>query len=1141
MQYQSPNTDFVPLSTVVSLFHRRETLFLELALQIAKSLPSYPVFSIDQIFINTHCDPVKIKIEPPHPGAPPTDDPIWALGLLFYYILTGKEFNHHLPDDVTTTLSDCIRSHRSLYYIFIKLLAKTPHDRYYSVAGIIADFERCFTEINAMGQCSLFFPGSQDYPNRIDIGHYVYGRDKEIERITHFIDHIYEGGRGLFFIKGYSGVGKTSLIKKVFHDYRPDLTPLVIEGKYDQFSQNPNSGIYIALQQIIPHLLQSPILLTQWNTKLRKGLGHNLSIIIDIIPELEKIVGAIPHHLDDTAVQSTQRFYKAFEQLISVLASKDHPLILFLDDIHWIDQSSIDLLQYLTTHCHIPYFGIISAYRDNECGPDHRLHQWMSETTHISELHLEGLSYEDITDQLQDILHDDDHQIEILSKLIYDKTLGNPFFIRQLIEKLYENTILFYDTDIHQWRWDSQKIHTHIFSDNVGELVADRVKLLSPCSLQILSFAAAFGSAFTPLELQVITGQQDINILLSLREAEQKRFVSRNDGSHYACEEYRFQHDRIQKAAYDLLPTQHLPHTHFLIATRLNEYCADDTDLQKHYLFAIVGNYIKSKDLIISEDVRINVSTLALMAGKISKNMGGYSQALEYIQFGISLLTESLQIQHRILYKDLLKHLSECEYLSNHLDFGELYFLQALSQAQGKAERADVIGIKFTTLCHLNLQPLAVKQGGLYLTEFDISFSKSHSLHVIKSVLILFKLIVTFYRVPLAHFKDSQETNSESKHFIDMLFRFATCAYFVDHGIFAYTICKLINESLNNKFTSYLSPSLAGLGIMLVKVNQTGLAIRLGQFGLQLCREESNFPALGKTLFLYGAFLNYWHAPLDSCLSYLEEAHSLCSDFGETSFANFAANNIIAFKHFQGLPLKEILNDLSIKIKKTTKDNDQSGIIYNSIMTFFITQTLSESPVLSANYTDHLTETDLQDNILNQFFFSVYHTQYLYIMGFPNHITATQFKTHSRYGTAMLHFQEYQFYYALHLSRILIQQKGIRLSNRLHFLKLCRTFKRYSTHCPDNFKHKYLFLTAEKCRIRRQYKKALLTYDMAYTDAMANRFLLNAALIKEEAGKCARVALNEAEAKYHIQTAISLYDTWGCPYKVNTLKKDFGI
>ncbi len=1141
MNYQSPNTDFVPLRDIVSLFHHRKDLFLELAIHIAKSHSEYPLLSIDQIFINSQCDPVQIKIEPPHPTDTTAHDPIWALGLVFYHILTGKEVDHDHPDDVTATLSSCIQSNRSLYYIFIKLLARTPHDRYYSVKGIIADLERCWTELKSTGRCSLFFPGSQDHPTRIDIGHYVYGREEEIESITHFIDDIYQGGRGLFFIKGYSGVGKTTLVKKALHEYSPQASLLFIEGKYNQFSHNPNSGIDLALQQLIPQLRHSSIALPHWRDLLRTCLGHNLSIISDIIPEFETIVGKLPDSVDDTPAHSTQRYYKALEQLISALASQDHPLILFLDDIHWIDQSSIDLLQYLTSHCHIPYFGIISAYRDNECGSDHCVHKWISEASHSTLLHLEGLSYEDITDQLKDILHDEDHHIDTLATLIYEKTLGNPFFTRQLIETFYESTILFYDTDLHQWRWDSQKIHSHVFSDNVGELVADRVKLLSPYSQQILSFAAAFGPSFTPHELQIITGHQDINILLSLREAEQKGFISRKEGPHYNTEDYRFQHDRIQNAAYTLLSTQQLHHTHLLIATRLNEYCESDADQLKHYLFGIVGHYIKSKDLIVTNEVKVKVSTLALMAGELSKNIGGYFQAVEYLQFGISLLSDALQLQHRVLYKDLLKHLSECEFLSNHLDQGELYFLQALDQAQGKSERADVIGTKFTTLCHLNLQHQAVQQGGLYLKEFGISFSKSHSLHIIKSVVILLNLIFTFNQSPLTHFKDTQETSSELRYLTEMLFRFATCAYFVDHGIFAYIICKLINTSLKSKFTSYLSPSLAGLGIMLVKVNQTALALKLGQFGMALCREESNYRALGKTLFLYGAFLHYWHAPLNSCLSYLEEAHSLCSDFGETSFANFAANNIIAFKHFQGLPLQEILNDLTTKIEKTTKDNDLSGIIYNSIMTFFITQTLSESPTLSANYTDHFTHTDLQDNILNQFFFSVYHTQYLYIMGFPNPITATEFKTFSRYGTAMLHFQEYQFYYALHVSRTLIQLKGIRLSSRLHFLKLCRTFKHYATHCPHNFKHKYLFLTAEKCRISRQYKKALLIYDMAYTDAMANCFLLNAALIKEEAAKCAREALNEAEAKHHIQIAISLYNTWGCPYKVNSLKKDFGI
>ena len=973
---------------------------------------------------------------------------------------------------------------------------------------------------------------------------YVYGRDAEIETITQFITHINEGGKGLFFIKGYSGIGKTTLIKKVLKDYSLTTSPFILEGKYDQFTQNPNSGINNALQNIPTLLSTTQKKVSYWRDLLIKNLDHNLTIIADTIPELEKIIGTIPSIIDDTPIHTTQRYYKALHQLISALASKDHPIILFLDDTHWIDQSSIDLLHYLTAHCHIPHFGIISAYRDNECDDDHRLSKWITTLKGSHELKLEGLSPEDIADQLVDIMKDEDIQIEHFAKLIHEKTHGNPFFTRQLIEKLYETKILFYDLDSQKWNWNQDQISSHILTDNVGELVAARIKTLSLSSQTILSYAAALGTTFTPLELTIITQLPDFNILLSLREAEQKAFISRKEGHHHLTEEYRFQHDRIQKSAYELIPIQEQSKIHLSIATQLYNHSKINPDQLRQYLFVIISNYIKSKELILTESAQITVAKLGLISGQQSKNMGGHSQAREYLKFGISLLTNETKISHRALYKDLLKHLSESEYLSNNLDKGEAYFSQALTQAQGTAERADVLRTKFDTLCHLNMQLLAVEDGIPYLKEFGVSIPTHKGLLSIKISIGLLRLVLSLRKIPLETLRAKTEGSSDTKNLNEMLFAFATCAYFADQTIFAYLITRIINDTLKSKFSSSLSTCLAASGILMVKINQFDLALRLGQFAIALSKDEANYRGLGKSSFIYSALLHYWKHPLQTCLPLLEDAHSICSSFGEISYTNFCINNIIAFNHFLGNPLQEISSDLMAHIEKAKKENDRSGIIYNSIMKFFIDQTMQDSPQPIISYQDISSTTEAEENSLNKFFFFMYKTQYLYILGLSCEIDTPKFKTHLVSGTSLFHFQEYQFYYALTLSRFLIQKSGNRYtmpSSSRTFKKLQKTFQNYAKRCPENFRHKTLFLSAEKDRIRHNYTQALTTYEDAYHDAITNGFLLNAALIKEESAKCAKESGNDEASKQLIQPAIHYYKNWGAPYKVTQLTQEFGL
>jgi predicted ATPase len=263
----------------------------------------------------------------------------------------------------------------SISAIVMKLLQKTPEERYQTAAGVVADLRRCLTALESAGWIDPFPLGTHDMSDRLLIPEKLYGREPEIEALLASVDRVVgHGTMELVLVYGYSGIGKSAVVNEL-HKVLVPAGGLFATGKFDRYKRDiPYATLAQAFQTLVRQILaKSEAEVEPWRARLRELLGRNGQLIVNLIPELELVIGKQPP-VPKLAPQDAQnRFQLVFRRFLSAFARPEHPLALFLDDLQWIDAATLELLEHLITESEVRYLLLVGAYRDNEVGSLHPL------------------------------------------------------------------------------------------------------------------------------------------------------------------------------------------------------------------------------------------------------------------------------------------------------------------------------------------------------------------------------------------------------------------------------------------------------------------------------------------------------------------------------------------------------------------------------------------------------------------------------------------------------------------------------------------------------------------------------------------------------------------------------------------------
>lgn len=624
----------------------------------------------------------------------------YSLGITYYEMLTGQlpfvasdpiEWVHshiakratppnEIRSDVPQVLSDLV----------MKLISKQAEDRYATAYGLEYDLLECQKEWQNNRTILPFKLGQKDLLTQFNIPEKLYGREEETKKLLDAYERASNGSTELIIVTGQPGIGKSSLVDEI---QKPivEKRGFFIEGKFDQFQQEiPYSGLLQALRSLVQQILtKNHLIVDRWRADILLVLGVNASILISVIPELELLLGKQPQASFDNPNENQARIGLILVDFIELFAKGEHPLVIFLDDLQWVDSITLNFLSNLLREPDLEYFTLILAYRDisaNESVLEDLARRVQKEGVHVSNLHLEPLKITDILNMLTDIFKSSREETAPLADLVYAKTAGNPFFINIFLNYLFQERWVRFDQSLGNWLWNLSAIQTLDVTDNVVDLVKNKIEKLPAETQKIIQYAACIGNQFELKILAKLSGVTEKEAANTIWPALKEQMIAPiGDGYKLAMVEdsydhpvlYKFSHDRIQQAAYYMTSDGERAKCHLLLGRILNELA--NQGVQRYQIFDIVYQYNQGSELIQDENEKYNLAKLNIEAGQKALDSTTFEIARGYFLHAYNLLSQN---GWQYYYNDMVEALvglGTSSYLDGKFDEGQKIFDVALT------------------------------------------------------------------------------------------------------------------------------------------------------------------------------------------------------------------------------------------------------------------------------------------------------------------------------------------------------------------------------------------------------------------------------------------------------------------------------
>ncbi len=798
--------------------------------------------------------------------------------------------------------------------IILKLLAKTAEERYQSAWGIKADLENCLAQWQQNAAIEIFQLARFDISDRFQISQKLYGRDQEIETLFAAFERVTKGTTEIMLIAGYSGIGKSILVKEIYK-LLTEKKGFFIAGKFDQFQRNiPYSAIINAFSELVQQLLtESEAQLTYWKDKLLTALGPNGQVIIDVIPEIELIIGKQPTIPILGPTESQNRFNLVFQNVMRVFCQVEHPLVIFLDDLQWADSASLKLLERVDTTA----LFLIGAFRDNEVDPTHPLMMTVdtlrSLNITINQMTLKALNFEHINQLISDSLHQDKKAVESLTKLVIHKTEGNPFFINQFLHTLYQENLLRFEG---AWQWNINQIETMNITDNVVYLMIGKLKKLPESVQQVLRLAACVGNHFYLNTLSVIYEKSPIETFQDLMPVLMEGLVlpkSEMIGIHnsqFIIHQLQFLHDRVQQAAYALIDDEQKQAVHLQIGRLLLKNAHDDA--LEDQVFEIVEHFNHSIELLTNQAERLKVAQLNLLAGQKAKLATAYGAAVKYLTIGRECLTEKSWGNDYDLTLNLFTEAAEAAYLSGNFKQMDQLAQVVLQQAHTLSDEVKICEIQILAYAAQNQERKAIQTTFIFLKRLGIHFPEEPTEEDVGLAIqemqtsLSGKAIPSLINLPMM-------TNTNMILAMRIMGAIISTAYSVSPRLMLLLIIKQVALSLKYGNTSESGYSYVCYGFTLCGiVGDLDSGYQFSQLALDLLKQLGEKKLQVRTLYIFNDLVRHWKEHVKETLQTFLLTYQMGLETGDLEFASYSLHGFLYSSYFIGKPLVTVEQEMAL-------------------------------------------------------------------------------------------------------------------------------------------------------------------------------------------------------------------------------------
>ena len=842
---------------------------------------------------------------------------LYALGVTFYEMIAGvlpfdaddpMEWIHCHIARAPPALGERVREIPApLVAIIMKLLRKEPAERYQTAVGLATDLRRCLAEWETNGRIEPFALGTHDTSDRLLIPEKLYGREREIETLLAAFDRVVTSGTPeLMLVSGYSGIGKTSVVNELHKALVPPRG-LFAAGKFDQYKRNiPYATLGQAFRTLVRQILaKSDAEVARWREALQDALSPNGQVLIGLVPELEFIIGQQPPVPNLPPQEAQTRFQRVFRKFLGVFARPEHPLALFLDDLQWLDAATLQLLEHFSTHPDLRQLLLIGAYRDNEVTPSHPLRLTLDSIRKagvtVQEIVLTPLVPDDVDQLVADSLQCQRERARPLARLIHEKTGGNPFFGIQFLTTLVEEKLLAFDTGTGRWTWDLQRLRAQGYTDNVVDIMVGKLHRLPGPAQDALKQLACLGDSADIVVLAKVNEASEEVVHRALWGAVRTGLVLRSKQT------YTFLHDRVQEAAYSLIPESERATAHLRIGRLLLSLTAP-AELEEK-IFEIADHLNRGAELISDPEEKARATEINLRAARKAKASSAYASAAVYLAMGMMHLpaNDDARASDRARFA-LLVERSEYEYLARNYPTAAALFEHALQQAETSLDVAAVL--------HLQMK--------LYIAEGRMEQANDVGLRALKllgmNIPAENKELIAAAQVECQHVRllrlEETEAALQARELRDPLQQMK--AELLASLIFPLTntgrlhlcklvCCRLVDLLVNGGYSTATLQGCCGIGmVVLWESLDYEFAWHMGRVTLGFARQCDDLWVKSSVYHTVAFFLAFWRSPWKESLALAYETYGISLEAGNYLNARLALYSAWVFRLNQGEPVAEL-------------------------------------------------------------------------------------------------------------------------------------------------------------------------------------------------------------------------------------------
>ncbi|SIO67684.1 PAS domain S-box-containing protein [Bradyrhizobium erythrophlei] len=1078
---------------------------------------------------------------------------LYALGVTFYEMLTGTlpfiaadpmEWVHcHIARQPVPPNERVAGVPGPLSAIVIKLLAKTAEERYQTAAGVEADLRRSLAEWEATGHIGPFPLGAYDVSDRLLIPEKLYGREREIDALIAVFDRVVaQDTTELVLVSGYSGIGKSSVVNELNKVLVPSRG-LFASGKFDQYKRDiPYATLGQAFQSLVRSLLsQSEAELGRWRDALRMALGPNGQLVVNLVPELEPVIGKQPPVADLPPQDVQNRFQMVFRRFLGVFARKEHPLALFLDDLQWLDAATLDLLEHLVTHLEVRHLLLIGAYRDNEVSPSHPLLRTLEAIravdVRVHEIVLAPVGLDDVGRLIADALHCEPGRARSLAQLVQQKTGGNPFFAIQFLTALAEEWLLAFDPVTRAWQWNIDRIRAKSYTDNVVDLMAGKLKRLSSATQEALKQLACLGNVAEIATMALVHGTTEEAMHAALWEALRAGLVFREDSA------YRFLHDRIQQAAYSLIADEHRADIHLRIGRVLLANMTQD-DLAEH-LFDVANQLNRGAALLVESDEKVQVATIDLRAGRKAKASAAHASACAYFSAGMALLDETdWGSQYELTFSMWLER-AECELLSGNFDTAEQLIVELLQRAASKVDQAAVYHLKVLlhTVKSENQQAVATALTCLRLFGIDIpahpAWDQVQAEYETVWQTLNGRPIESLIDLPLM-------TDPELQTAMQVLSVLTPPAYFTDFRLYCLQVCRMVNVSIQHGTSGPSAHAYGFLGIVLgLAFHRYRDAHRFAKLACDLVEKHGLIAYQAKAYVSMG-IAALWTQPIATAIDFNRMAFRTATETGDLTSACYGMFRSVSILLLRNDPLdavwRESEKNLDFVRKAGFRDMEDAIVSEQRFIATMQGRTATFSTFSDAQFDEAAFEAQLTGDRMPLVicWYWVVKLKMRFLSGDHAEALAAADKAKALLwsSAAQVQLLDYFYYTALTVSALYENASADEQSGWRDLLMVHREqLRELADSYPPTFADKHALVAAEIARLEGRDADAMLLYEQAIRSARDHGFAQNEGLAHELAARFFTARGFDTIAHGCLREARRCYLRWGAIGKVRQLEQ----